>query len=445
MSTAPQPVVLDERIRTSIELGESHFREFKSALTRESRTPMPRAKKALAEDISRTLVAFANADGGELVVGVEDNGQVTGLDEHTTEIIEYLKKVPVTGIHADTPLLGCQALEFRIEDRLILYFSVPKSTRYVHLTSDGRCLQRRDLETVPIASEAITLERREQRSREYDRDFVDGAYADALDVDLVGRLADGISRGMSPEKCLQYLDLAQYTAAHLRVRRASLLLFAKNPSRWHPRLQVRILKVKGSTLRTGANYNVISDESVQGNVMTIVEKAWSALRAHLTETRLTPGAKFQSQIMYPELACREALINAIAHRDYSEEGRGVEIYVFDDRMEVKSPGSLLSTVTVAQLLRLEGVHQSRNSLVARALREAGYMRELGEGVPRMFHLMKSNELAEPEIRTSQDSFTVVLHHRSLYSNEHICGWANSLNSISRVKRRPSWCLDMAVV
>ena len=143
------------------------------------------------------------------------------------------------------------------------------------------------------------------------------------------------------------------------------------------------------------------------------------LRSHLTETRLTPGAKFESQIVYPELACREALINAIAHRDYSQEGRGIEIYVFDDRMEVKSPGSLLSTLTVNDLLRLEGVHQSRNSLVARVMREAGYMRELGEGVRRMFELMKTNELAAPELKVSKDSFTVVLHHKPLYSHEHL--------------------------
>ena len=280
-------------------------------------------------------------------------------------------------------------------------------------------MQRRDLQTVPISSEAITLARREQRSREYDREFVDGGHTDALDVDLLARLANGISLGMSPEKYFSISTLPNMPQTTSSSDKRVFSCLRDCRGRWHPRLQVRIMKVKGPRFGTGPNYNVLSDESVQNNIVELVERSWDALRAHLTETRLTPGAKFQSHIMYPELACREALINAIAHRDYSAEGRGIEIYVFDDRMEVKSPGSLLTTPTVDDLLRLDGVHQSRNSLVARALREAGYMRELGEGVRRIVELMKSNELAAPEFKNSPDSFTVVLHHKSLYSNEHL--------------------------
>ena len=118
--------------------------------------------------------------------------------------------------------------------------------------------------------------------------------------------------------------------------------------------------------------------------------------------------------MYPELACREALINAIAHRDYSQEGRGIEIYVFDDRMEITSPGSLLSSLTIEDLKRREGAHQSRNSLVARVLREMGYVREVGEGMRRIFELMESNELTEPNIVSSPQTFTVTLSNRPIY-------------------------------
>ncbi len=100
---------------------------------------------------------------------------------------------------------------------------------------------------------------------------------------------------------------------------------------------------------------------------------------------------------YPEDACREALTNAIAHRDYTMEGRAIEVYVFDDRLEVRSPGALLSTVTVEGLKSLAGVHQSRNTALARTLRELGYMREMGEGFRRMFQLMRAHDLVEPEV------------------------------------------------
>ncbi len=143
------------------------------------------------------------------------------------------------------------------------------------------------------------------------------------------------------------------------------------------------------------------------------------LRPHLVQTRLSGSARFETRIMYPELACREALINAIAHRDYSTEGRGIEIYVFDDRMEVRSPGSLLSSLTIDDLRRLDGAHQSRNSLVARVLREMGYIREIGEGMRRIFELMELNELAEPDIASTPQAFVVTLSNRPVYRAEHL--------------------------
>lgn len=72
--------------------------------------------------------------------------------------------------------------------------------------------------------------------------------------------------------------------------------------------------------------------------MRLVDDAWDGLRPHLVTTRFAEDAKFRTTYIYPEVACREALTNAIAHRDYSEEGRGIDIYVFDDRIEVHNPG-----------------------------------------------------------------------------------------------------------
>jgi ATP-dependent DNA helicase RecG len=121
--------------------------------------------------------------------------------------------------------------------------------------------------------------------------------------------------------------------------------------------------------------------------------------------------------MYPELACREALVNSVAHRDYSVEGRGIEVHVYTDRLEIVSPGGLLSAISLSDLRELKGVHQSRNSLVSRVLREIGYMRELGEGIRRMFDLMKSNDLTPPEITADNNVFSVTLHHRYVYTPE----------------------------
>ena len=416
-----EPLLLGEQARLSASLGESHFREFKSGLEGPPGSKKFRDARTICRDVAEALVAFANADGGELLVGVEDSGDITGLGSQSEAHIEMILAAPKTHVHKDTPLRSVGASRLTIDGNTVLYFRVPKSISGIHLTSDGKCLRRSDLESVPVSPQQIQFDRKEAQSIQYDRDYVDGATLADLDVKLTQVVSDQITRGMSPEKFLQYLDLADYDSAalRLRLRRAALLLFANKPDRWHPRCQVRIIKVQGNTLGAGAAYNVASDATVSSNVMRLVDDAWEQLRPHLVQTRLGETARFQVTSIYPENACREALTNAIAHRDYSEEGRGIEIYVFDDRIEIKNPGGLLSTISVTDLQAMKGVHQSRNAYIARALRETGFMRELGEGMRRIFELMKSNELAPPDIESQNDSFTLRLHHRPMYSAEEV--------------------------
>jgi len=411
---------LIDRIRFAIRLGESHFREFKSATDETPSGKKPRDVKLLMRDIAETLVAFANADGGELIVGVEDDRKLTGVP-HNDELVDAMMRAPFEYVHKDTPLPGPRALKLPIggkgqaAGKYLLYFSVPKGTEHVHLTSDGRCLQRHDRETKPVPAEHIQYSRQERRSREYDREFVDGATVSDLDTDLLKKVAQRTNPSISPEKMLQFLDLAEYEAIGLRLRRAALLLFANDVARWHPRSQVRIIKVSGTSIGVGKEFNVSKDDTVQGNILSIFSKAWDVLRPHLAITRLGDNIVFQETLIYPEDACMEALINALAHRDYSIEGRGIEIFIYDDRMEILSPGSLLSTINIEQLRKLTKAHQSRNAYVSRVLRELGYMQELGEGIPRIFLSMEERDIVPPEIFSTADTFGIILYHRSVFS------------------------------
>lgn len=407
---------LKERLEIALELGESHYREFKSALQGPPDKKTNRDIKDICDDISRTLVAFANADGGELLIGVEDSGDVTGLN-YAPEKIQVLVNAPKNNVHNKTPLPNYKTKITEIDGKTILYFSIPKGNEYVYLTSDGRCIQRKDLESVPISAEEIIFTREETISREYDRQFVDNADMGDIDVELISQITNQLSVRVTPEKFLQHIDIAEFDGNKLKLKRAALLLFAKKPNKWHPRLQVRIIKVADTELKSGEEFNVIFDEEITDNVVKLIESSWEIIRPHLTETRFSKQALFKTQIIYPELACREALINAIAHRDYSIEGRGIEVYVFSDRLEIQSPGELLSAIKVSDLETLRGVHQSRNSNIAKALREIGYMRELGEGIRRIFELMKNNDLEPPHFESKAKSFKVLLSQKHIFTKE----------------------------
>jgi ATP-dependent DNA helicase RecG len=105
-------------------------------------------------------------------------------------------------------------------------------------------------------------------------------------------------------------------------------------------------------------------------------------------------------------------LNAIAHRDYSIQN-GIEVYIYTNRLEIKSPGALLSTLTINSLYQLEGAHESRNPLIARVLRENKLMRELGEGMKRIFALMNDNDLERPILHSNGLWFSITLKNKTV--------------------------------
>ncbi len=412
MGLSAQILLAQERLMNDLSLGESHFREFKSVLEGVDRKRR-RKVSLVARDIGETLVAFANADGGTLIVGAEDDSSISGIS-YPDDRMQVLLDAPNTHVHSDTPISSVRSNLLKIEDKTVLVFQVPKGTQYIHLTSDGRCVQRRDTETVPVASEQIRFERHEQLSREYDRQWVDRASTLDLRTDLLQRVKETVSPGLSSEKCLQTLGLAEFADGSLHLRRAALLLFAKDIGRWHPRCELRLQQIAGPELLTGTEYNVIKDETYTGNVLELLSEGWEHVRQFLVQRRLA-GGTFQLQTTFPEDACREAFVNAIAHRDYSIEGRSIEISAFTDRLEIRNPGRILSTVKLEELRRGAGVHDSRNTYVARVLRELGYMQEMGEGIRRITALMNGHELAPPAIDSVDHSFLISFSQRNIFN------------------------------
>lgn len=409
-------LLLQDRILNTIQLGESHFREFKSALEGIDGSKKPRQVNRICSDIGEALVAFANADGGELLIGVEDDGMISGVP-HREEDVERMMNAYKTHVHPDAALPITIAVKIEVEDKTILFFSVSKGTTEIYQLPDGRCVRRKDKNTIPETVKRIEFDRQEVKSREYDRAFVDGAVVGDLDFQFIQSLADRFLRGLSVERYLQQIGVAEYGLNGLRLRMAALLLFARDIQRWHPRSQVRILEVAGTQLKSGESYNIRKEKLVQGNIFDLLLKSWEELRFSLaSKTEFGSDARFEQKYIYPEQACREALVNAIAHRDYSIQN-GIDVFIFDDRMEIRNPGALLSTLTIEDLEGLHGAHESRNAFVARVLRENKFMRELGEGMKRMFESMEENELQKPTLYSNTTSFSITLPKKSVFTEQ----------------------------
>lgn len=194
----------------------------------------------------------------------------------------------------------------------------------------------------------------------------------------------------------------------------------------------------------GAELNIVKRERIEAPLVLLIEKAYETIRPHVRERQQLVDLFFVERWEYPAFAWQEAIVNAVAHRDYRYEGLGIEIWMFDDRIEVRSPGELVEPVTLDRLLKRERIHASRNPRIVRVLADFGYMREQGEGIPRIFEAMERDGLFPPEIRLEAGAvFTVTLRNTVAYRPETV-SWLvqlGAMNLSDSQKRILAWAKE----
>jgi ATP-dependent DNA helicase RecG len=394
---------------------EGQFFERKSCYDRSAGEAKRRSVRDVARDVAETLAAMANADGGALVLGLEDDGTVTGVD-YPDDRLEVLRRAPKTHVR---PPLRARLQEGGLEDKQILLYEVDWSGD-VHQLTDGRYLLRVGDQNIPFPASDIEAMKEGKRRRVIEARFVAEANLSDVDLGLVAELAERTGLREPSEEVLVRYRLAERRNGRVMLTLAALLLFGKAPGRWHPRCGVDFVKYEGKERRFGAALNTVRRERLEAPLVSLIEKAYCAVQPHVRERQQLIDLFFEERFEYPTFAWQEAIVNAVAHRDYRYEGLEIEIWMFDDRLEIRSPGELVEPVTVERLLRRERVHASRNPRIVRVLTDFGYMREQGEGIPRMFESMEREGLYLPELRLEADSiFTITLRNTPLYSMETI--------------------------
>ena len=392
---------------------EGQFFERKSCFDRSQGKVRRRPVRDVARDVAETLAAMANADGGALVLGIEDDGAVSGAD-YPEDRLKILRSAPKTHIK---PAVKAWIREGKLNEKPVLLFEVDWSME-AHQLTDGRYLLRIDDRNVPFPAADIEAMKEGKRRRVTETRFVSEATLADLDLSLIGRLGERQGMRASSEEILAHYRLAEGRNGRTVLTMAALLLFGKDPGRWHPRCGIDFVKYEGTERRFGAALNIIKRERIEGPLVLLIEKAYETIRPHLRERQRLVDLFFEEKLEYPNFAWQETIVNAVAHRDYRYEGLGVEIWMFDDRLEIRSPGELVEPVTLERLLRRERIHASRNPRIVRVLSDFGYMREQGEGIPRIFEAMEHDGLYPPGIRMEAEAiFTVTLRNTVAYSPE----------------------------
>lgn len=212
---------------------------------------------------------------------------------------------------------------------------------------------------------------------------------------------------LSTEQILRARGFLKNLNGTEKLTNAAVLLFAENIQQFYPNCRIRFIRYDGNAAQVGTKINITKDVNLEYPILKIIENAKTYIASQLREfTALNQQTgKFQIVPEYPEFAWLEGIVNAVTHREYGMSGSYIKVTMFDDRLEIQSPGKLPTIVTINNI---KDTRYSRNPRIARVLTDFGWVRELNEGVKRIYADMEDYFLEDPIYSEPEQSVKLVL-------------------------------------
>lgn len=374
--------------------------------------------------IAARIAGLLNLEGGHVLLGVEDDGVVSGLSREIAKAEEWVMQVARDHlepsiipnwevIESDGAMVGIITVPANAPDKpykskqgshWVTKVRVGTTTRDATREEEQRLYQqsgglRYGLKPVPGASAADLDTRRLE-------DYFVRIRGDA------GMPSPGSE---SWRRLLCNLELATDTGGEIYATVDGMLLFGLNTGRFLPQCGIRAVCFPGND----SGYARRSDESIKGPLVAlfssngelvetgVVERALDFVRRNTDASAVLEEGRRVERRDFPETAVREVVVNALAHRDYSIAGADVLLSVFDDRIEVQSPGSLPNTISIEGMRA--GVRYARNQVMMSIMRDYGYVEGLGMGIRRqVIPAMAQHNGTEPDFIEEESRFTVCL-------------------------------------
>ncbi len=366
-----------------------------------------RAKIGLQE-LANEIASFANANGGIIAVGITDDGVIEGFNKYGIDKLNDCQKI-VSNYLNPTPIYRTELIKIRNnknEDDNILLFHIDSALDYIVRNNKDEVYLRQGDSSIKLSASQIRSLEYERRERNFESEVLAGTGLEDLDLDIINIYKENIEATDIPtEQVLRARGFLVNNNGELNLTKAGMLLFGKNPSIYLPGARVRVLKFEGVDFQVGMDMNIVKDKTFDKCLYRTLQEAKDFINSQLREfTHLTPNGIFKTIPEYPEFAWYEGLVNAVTHRDYSNNGEHITVKLYDDRLEIASPGKLGGFVTIDTMTTKR---YSRNPQIARVLHEFGIVRELNEGVKRIYREMREFYLKDP-IYSEPDQHSVLL-------------------------------------
>ena len=357
-----------QTVQTYLQSGEDSFVEF-------------RRDDVYPNSLPRELVAFANTQGGTVLLGVDDDGSVSGITKAKVE--EWIANIATNNC---IPPLIPTIQTFQIRGKKVLAIAIERSFE-PHRVSDGKYYVRVGSVVREMTHTELARLFQQRQLIVYEETAVRGTSASDLDLSLVTEYflqANGFDlTELSAEEQERLFINADLLTQEGHVTVHGLLLFGKNPQNQIPHSTVSFAHFAG--IDRGSRLH--DRKRVTGPLKNQIDRAVDLLLLHLPVSSEIQGLERVELHQIPILVLREAVANAIIHRDYSIVGAESQLLLFDDRLEVHSPGALPNTVTIENMK--VGKSVSRNPQVMRYFENIRYVDRLGRGVPMIFREMKN--------------------------------------------------------
>ena len=344
-----------------------------------------------AESLAGELAAFSNSSGGRILVGVDDQGNVHGLTQDDVRRLNQL--IANTATNNVRPSINPETENLTVGDDLIMIVTVREGISKPY--SDNSCVF-----WVKCGSDKRRVTSREEIQRllqgaglvHADEVPVDGTTLDDLDDGHFEKFFESQygatveaslqESGMSMSQLLHNLNLARDETLNL----AGLLLFGKNPQRHRPAFVIKAVSFVGND-PAGEKYR--DSEDIDGCLRDLHVKTMSFLTRNLLKIQGKKGFNTEGEIEVPSVALEELVVNMLLHRDYFISAPW-RLMIFDDRIELISPGTLPNNITVANIRN--GISNIRNPIIASfATKELPY-RGIGTGIRRAIAAVPDLEL-----------------------------------------------------
>lgn len=339
---------------------------------------------------------------GILVIGISDDGTLEGFENYENKENEILSTL--SNFLKTVPDIKSEKLNIinsnGKNDFILILFIETSYNSLIRNVRDEVYLRRGD-STIKLNDDEIQILKVDRPELSYEDQLVLESSISDIDEEMVNIYKEKI--GASDKNYLDILRakgfLKKAKNGNEYLTNAGVILFAKDPSVIFPCTRIRVVKYEGIYAKTGENLNTIKDESFRLPLYKAIIATQNFIRTQLREfSHLTTEGIFEKIPEYPEFAWIEGLTNAAIHRNYAMQGEHIKIFIFDDRMEIRSPGKLAGLVT---LENMKNVRYARNPKISETMSQLGLVKELNEGVSRIYEEMEKFFLESPKYEISQ--------------------------------------------